>query len=415
MRIAMVNTYHFLRGGDSRYALATSDALRQRGHEILPFAMRHPESFESPFLDFYPNEVDYPALMKKKTLRSMWSVLTSSIYNREARGGFGKMVSDMPVDLAHLHSIMHHLTASVVLECFQREIPVVWTLHDYKAICPTTRLLRDDEICELCRGGRFHNAFWHRCKRGSWGASAIVTAELYLHRLWSVYERADLLVSPSPFLRDKVLEHGLKPRRIEVLPNFVDTTTVEPSESDEGYVLFVGRLSGEKGLGTLLAATARAGCALRVAGTGELGDELRRRCEREGWDHVSFEGHCSGDRLRKLYGGARVVAVPSEWYENCPLVVLEAFANAKPVLASRLGGLADMVDHEETGLLVEPGDVDAWAEALAALSADPGRCRDLGNRARCVAEERYSPARHLDALEGLYRSVLGGGRGRVRE
>jgi glycosyltransferase involved in cell wall biosynthesis len=406
MRIAMVNTYHFLRGGDSRYALATADALRRRGHDVLPFAMRHPDSFETGLESFFPPEVDYPALMARRTPRALWSVLTSSIYNREARRGFANMLDAHPVDVVHLHSVMHHLTASVVLECYRRKLPVVWTLHDYKSICPTTRLLRDDAICEACRNGRFYNALRYRCKRKSLSASAVVTAELYLHRVWSVYERAALLVAPSPFLRDKVLEDGLRPRRIEVLPNFVDTSTVEPSQGDEGYVLFVGRLSGEKGLETLLAATARAGRELRVAGSGELEARLQHRCAAEGWTHVHFEGHCSGERLRKLYAGARMVAVPSEWYENCPLVVLEAFANAKPVVASRLGGLVDMVDPGQVGLLVEPGNVEAWAAAIADLGHDAGRCRDMGLRARGVAEERYAPDRHLDALEALYASVV---------
>jgi glycosyltransferase involved in cell wall biosynthesis len=279
---------------------------------------------------------------------------------------------------------------------------VVWTLHDLKSVCPTTRMLRDGKICEQCRGGRFYRALATRCKRGSLAASAVVTAELYQHRMWRVYERAQVLIAPSAFLRDKLLEHGLHPRRIEVLPNPVEADDYGGPAGDGGYVLYVGRLDPEKGVHTLVEAAVRSHVPLKVVGSGELEAGLRRDAAAAGWPGVEFLGHRQGDELRQLFRNARLVAVPSECYENCPLVVLEAFASGKPVLASRLGGLPELVEEGRTGRLLPAGDVASWSAALTELAADPLRCAAMGAEALGIARQRHSAAAHHRRLLELY-------------
>jgi glycosyltransferase involved in cell wall biosynthesis len=405
MTICMLNTFRYRRGGDSAYALGLEELLGARGHEVVPFAMHHPQELPTPDAAHFAPEIDYPALLAKGGIASALKVLTTSIYNRPARSSLAGLLDAHPVRLVHAHSVMHHLTASVMQECYSRSIPVVWTLHDLKSVCPTSLFLRDEKICEECKGGRFYNAVRHRCKRGNLGASMVVAAELYLHRMWKIYEKADLLIAPSQFLRDKLLESGLRPRRIEVLHNFVDCAGIEVPAGPGEYVLYVGRVSREKGVGTLMEACARERVPLRIAGTGELLDGLRDRAARMGWDNVQFAGHCTGEDLAALYRGARLVAVPSEWQENCPLVVLEAYAWGKPVLASRLGGLVELVADQGVGQLLAPGSIDEWAEAIGQWMSDPSRCRQAGAAARELAQSRFSPALHLDRIEALYREV----------
>lgn len=403
----MVNTFRYRRGGDSAYALGLEELLAAQGHEVIPFAMHHPDELPSPYARYFAPEIDYPALMQEGGLRNAWKVLSGSIHNREARAGIASLWDDHPPDLVHVHSVMHHLTASVLRECYARDLPVVWTLHDLKSVCPTSLYLREGRICEECSGGRFYNAVRHRCKRGNLGASLIVATELYLHRLWRIYEQADLLIAPSRFLRDKLLESGLKPRRIEVVPNHVATEGIEPTPPGD-YVLYVGRVSREKGVATLMEACSRgAGIPLKVAGTGELLEEFRARAEREGWRHIQFLGHRSGPELEDLYRHAAVVAVPSEAQENCPLVVLEAFAWGKPVVGSRRGGLVELLDGQGVGELVPAGEPQAWAEALSSWMADPRRCAEAGKAARALAESTYSPDVHAERIQTLYREVLG--------
>lgn len=408
MTICMVNTFHYRRGGDSAYALNLEEGLRARGFDVASFAMKHPESVASSDADFFAEHIDYPELMRRGGLRSALKVMRSSIYNRQARESLARLLDRRPCRMAHVHSVMHHLTASVVLELHERQVPVVWTLHDMKSVCPTTLFMREGQVCEACSGGRFYNALRHRCKRGSWGASAIVTAELYLHRLWKVYERAELVLAPSRFLRDRVMDAGLRPKRIEVLPNFVALDGPAASSEPGGYALYVGRVTQEKGVHTLVHAAADAGIPLRVVGTGEASAALEAEAEFRGWQNVTFHGHCTGPELEELYRGCTLLAVPSECRENCPMVVLEAFAAGKPVLGSDLGGLIEMLDGRGVGELVEPGSVEAWSDALSRWVGDPRASRDAGRQARDLVEREYSAGIHFQRLLELYEEVAPG-------
>jgi len=407
MRILMANTYHYLRGGDSAYALGISQALRERGEDVVPFAMRSGRNLPSEHEEHFAPELDYPALQAAGGPANAWTVVRNSIYNRQARRSLAGLLDEEPVDLAHLHSVMHHLTASIVLELRSRRVPLVWTLHDAKACCPTTHFLRQGVPCHACAGGRFHNALRYRCKRGSVAASAVVTVELYLHRLWKIYERADLLLAPSRFLRDVLLKTGLRPRRMEVLPNYVDLDRFPASEQAGEHLLYVGRLSPEKGISTLLRAAARhPRLPVVLAGGGELEGPLRRRIDAEGLGHVRLEGHVGQGRLAELLAGARAVALPSECDENCPLAVLEAFASGRAVLGSRRGGIPELVEEGVTGRLVAAGDVDAWSRALEEVEREPASWAEMGRQARLRAETRYGRRAHVDRLQDLYREVL---------
>jgi glycosyltransferase involved in cell wall biosynthesis len=407
MRILMANTYHYLRGGDSAYALGISSALREAGHEVFPFAMKGETNLPTEYSEYFTPELDYPALQARGGLANAWRVVSNSVYNRDARRSFARLLDENPVDLVHLHSIMHHLTASIVLECRRRGIPIVWTLHDAKACCPTTRFMREGRVCHDCAHGRFYRAVTTRCKRGSLAASAIVAFELYLHRLWRIYEGADLLLAPSRFLEDLLVGTGLRPRRIEVLPNYVDVSDFDPSPGDSKYVLYVGRLSPEKGLDVLLEATSRERrIPLRIAGSGEMERKLREQCRARGLEHVHFEGQVDRARMMALLRGARALILPSICDENCPLSILESFAAGRAVLATRSGGVPELVREGETGQLVEKGSAGALAEALGRVVDAPDEWERMGRRARMEAKRRYDRSGHLNALVAHYQEVL---------
>jgi glycosyltransferase involved in cell wall biosynthesis len=408
MTVCMVNTFHYRRGGDSSYVLGLQDELASRGTNVASFAMRHADSLPSKFSEFFADEIDYPRLRAKGGVRGAFEVVRKAVYNRQARASLARLLDSEPCRLAHVHTVMHHLTASVVLELYARELPVIWTLHDLKSVCPTTHFLREGKACEACNGGRFYNALRYRCKRKNVGASAIVTAELYLHRLWKVYERADLILAPSRFLRDKVIEAGLKPRRIEVLPNFIRAKDIEVSAGEGDYVLYVGRITPEKGVGTLARACAAAGVPLRIVGDGDLLPHLVKEAAQKGWTNISWEGYRFGAELDALFQGARIVAVPSECRENCPMVVLEAMARGKPVLGSRLGGLIEILEDRGTGELVEAGSVENWQLAVVRWMHDSARCREAGHAARREAETMFAPDRHVSKLLEFYDQVSPG-------
>ncbi len=409
MKILEVNTFHFERGGDSLYMLRLSHELARRGHEVRHFAMHHHANLPAQESTFFADEVDYPGLMAQGGLAAALRVMTTAIYNRNARRRIAELLDEWRPDVAHLHSVMHHLTASIVLELRRRGIPLVWTLHDAKSVCPTTLLLRNGQPCQDCAQGRFYRAVTQKCKRGKLAPSLIVAAELYLHRWWKIYERADLLITPSQFLHDKVLEMGLKPRRIEVAPNFVVMDRAVPPSSGRSYYLYVGRISREKGVETLVSmAEQMPELQLRIAGTGELLDSLRERSRLRGLeDRVRFLGHVTGADLQSLYASAKALLVPSACHENCPLVVLEAFAHGTPVVASRMGGLPEIVIPGETGELVAPGEVPAWVATIRRLAAAPGLLESYGNAGRERTETVYEVRAHGDRIESLMLDVVG--------
>jgi glycosyltransferase involved in cell wall biosynthesis len=231
----------------------------------------------------------------------------------------------------------------------------------------------------------------------------LLFAEASVQRWLGSYEAVDLFCAPSRFLADSITSRRFPAERVRVLYNGVDTEAIAPAFHDEGYVLYMGRLSKEKGVHTLLRSWAEAGmpAKLVIAGTGPLAEELRSR-----YPVAEFAGHLSGTRLNQVIAGAALVVVPSELYENCSMSILEAMAWGKPVVASRIGGNPELVLDGETGLLFEAGDGQGLSNAIGSLLKDRDYLRTLGRAARRRVEQLFSLKRHNEGLLAVYKSVL---------
>jgi glycosyltransferase involved in cell wall biosynthesis len=245
-------------------------------------------------------------------------------------------------------------------------------------------------------------ALKHRCASGSLGQSALLWAEARYHAALGSYDRVDKFIAPSRFMRDAVVGR-LGAGRVVWIPNGIDTSRIDVSPEDEGYALFLGRLSHEKGLDTLLRAHAAGDEKWRliVAGTGPLHDDLRTRFPR-----AEFTGHLAGEALKAKLRAAAVVVVPSEWHENAPISVLEAMAYGKPVVASRIGGLPELVRHERNGLLFEPKNAAELSRQVRTLLADRELRKRFGREARRIVDAEYSIQRHAATLLSLYESLM---------
>jgi glycosyltransferase involved in cell wall biosynthesis len=325
-----------------------------------------------------------------------------TIYNPDARRKAREAARRFRPDVAHLHNIHHQLTGSVY-EAFRDEgVPVVQTLHDFQWVCPVYTFVSHGAVCERCAHGRYLPAVRHRCQDGSFSRSVVAALALAVGH-WRRWERlVSRFIAPSAFLARKVVEHGLPAEKVATLGYCVDLAAY-PRPGERGrHVLYAGRLSREKGVATLLAAAARVrGLELRVAGDGPQGPWLRETAAATAPGRVRFLGHLSREDLVRELGSAAFVVVPSEWYENQPYAVLEAFAMETPVLGARLGGIPELVLPGRTGDLFESGSAEALAGALAAMSARPD-LRDLGRAGRAFVESRFAPAPHLEALLSLY-------------
>ncbi|MEN3534711.1 glycosyltransferase [Microbispora sp. ZYX-F-249] len=407
MRVLLV-TGHYTPGpgGAETVVALTERLLRDAGHEVVPFATAEPGTLATPWAAWFPPPAGAAA-------RTEPGRRLAGAYSRPARRALESLLAVARPDVAHVHHVHEFLTLSVLSALRRHRVPVVMTLHDYKAVCPNYRLFTGGRPCERClRGGRLTNALRHGCLAGegsAWRAAA-AGVEAGLGRLCGWWRPVRLFLAPSAFLRDRMAEGGLPEDRLVVLPNPVlPLGRPAAAPTRPARFLYCGRLVPEKGLDVLLTAARGLppGVTVDVYGSGRAEGALRRRVAGEALP-VRLRGFAGPGALAAAYDGATAALLPALWYENCPMSVLEAAVAGVPVVASRIGGLPELVDDGRTGLLVPPGDADALAAAMLRLAADPVRARELGAAARREVARRHDPARHLAALLGLYAEAVSG-------
>jgi glycosyltransferase involved in cell wall biosynthesis len=398
-RLLSVNSYHHRRGGADAVYLDHAAALAAEGFEPAFFAMRHPANQPTAWSRYFVDEIelghDYSPLERL-------TKATKVVYSFEARRKLGRLLADHPVDLAHLHNVYHHLSPSILPTLHRAGIPVVLTAHDLKLACPAYRMYNRTGICEACNGHTVLNVVRHRCINESLAASAVIAVESGLHRRLDTYRKhLDKVVVPSRFFAAKFVEWGWPEDRFVHIPNFTDALQL-PSDPRPGpYFLYFGRLSPEKGLLTLVRAAAAAGVAVRIAGTGPVEAEIRALAGSLGAD-VELVGHQSGPALHDLVRGARAVVLPSEWYENGPMSLLEGMALGTPVIGADIGGIPELLDAG-TGWTFTSGSVDHLAARLEEARRTPDAAlEEMGRQARQRVEAAHSRAGYVAAMLDLY-------------
>ena len=405
MRIVQVNKYHYLKGGAERYYLDVSIALRERGHEVRHLAMAHDRNETPLHGDRFVEEVDYLGRMGfAQKLRQSSRV----IYNREALDHARAMARNGTA-VAHMHNIYHQLSPSVIDGFVDAGVPVVQTLHDYKLVCPAYLLMTEGEICERCRGGKYYEAVKHQCLLASRAASVVGMIEAYYHSMKGTYGRISRFLCPSRFLLEKVASFGIPREKLVHLPYLVHADRYRPGGADrERACVYVGRLSREKGIATLIEAIAKMPddrLKLWILGEGPVREELEARANQLCPGRVQFLGFRSGEELHETIRRAAFAVVPSEWFENLPFAVLEPFALGTPVVGARIGGIPEMVEDGITGRLHESGDSDSLRDALLWMSGPDADLQTMGTNARRRIEEEYNVDRHLERLLALYAEV----------
>jgi len=407
--VVNMNKFHYLRGGSERYYFDLEAILTERGHRVLPFSMRHPSNRPAATERFFVPEVRWES---PRGAAGRLGALAHVVHSRTAARNIERLLRAEGGDVAHAHNISHQLSPSVLGPLRARGLPVVQTLHDYKLICPNYRLYTHGETCERCRGGKYWNAFARRCNRGAALGSFAIALESTIHRSAGAYSRGvDLFIAPSRFLMEKAIDFGVPAERIRCIPYplAIPAAPAQPSaaaspsfpEAREPYFLYAGRLAEEKGLPTLLRAAALVPEArVLIAGEGEMRARLEPQSAAS--PGVRWLGHLPQDEVARLQRGALAAIVPSEWYENLPLAVMEASAAGVPVIASDIGGIPEMIDAGRTGYLFPPKNAAALAGAMRAVLADSAAAHAMGERARALVAERYDPGRHYDALIDAY-------------
>ena len=408
MRILLVNTFHYYRAGASVYTFEVAQLLERMGsHKVISFAMKHPLNLSSQYSKFFVPQIDLPKELARRNFRSGARVMTRAIYSNVAKRNLSQLLDEYPVDVAHIQNIHRHITPSIFHVLEARNVPIVWTLHDYSLLCPNASFFSKDRVCEACKGEKFYNVVINKCRKDSYAASFVVMLEEYIHRWLGLLKLVDYFIAPSNFLANKMTEYGFCPDKIIHFPYPIEVKSVNVSPSNNCYILYSGRLSYEKGLKTLIKAISLSDSArLLIAGDGPLKVELEIRAKNIAPKKVEFLGYLNRERLQKIVDGAMFIVTPSEWYENFPYAILEAFASAKPVIGSRIGGIPELVKKAETGLFFEPGNAEDLAAKIEWMIEHPKERREMGRQARELVEEECNPELHYERLMAVYRMAL---------
>lgn len=410
MKVLLVNNFYYNRGGDCTYLFSVKRLLEENKHKVCVFSMHHPQNFESEYSEYFVSYINYTEEIKSKNLLSGLKVLFRTIYSLESRKKLESLIEKERPDIAHIQNIHHHITPSILSVLKKLKIPIVWTLHDYTLICPNTSFLCQGQICERCKKVRY---FWPpivKCKKNSFVASAMAAIENTMHRIMGVYDLVDVFITPSEFLKNKLIEYGFKKEKILCLNNFIDIDSSYKNEDKEGtgnYYLYVGRISEEKGIRTLLdAAIAEDKIALKIVGDGPLREEMVFYAKSKDKNStIDFLGHKSHKEVIELLKNCKFVVVPSEWYENFPYSILEAFACGKSVIGSRIGGIPELVKEEVTGLTFEPGNLVELRSKIEYYMNNPGKVQEMGKNARLFVKKELNAEGHYRRLMEIYKQV----------
>ena len=406
MRVLLCSNFYYRRGGDCTYLLALQALLERNGHETAVFSMRHPLNLPCPHESYFVDFLDYAEMNKAKNLLNAAKVLGRSIWSLQARRNIARLIADWKPDVAHFQNVHAYLTPSILGPLKQAGIPVVWTLHDFKLLCPESHFLSNGRVCEECRGGRFWRCAKNRCKKGSRTASAVAALEAYVHRALRISGQADRFIAPSEFMRRKFLEFGWPAEKMVALPNFLpDLPAFLPGPAGEGaYGLYLGTLLPFKGVATLLRALVQTTPhPFHVLGDGESRESLEWLARDLGIaDRIRFCGFLKGEDLEREIAGARYAAITSECYENFPYAAMELMSRGKPLVAADIGGLPELVRDGETGLLFPAGNAEALAAQLEMLWTNPDLGETLGTNARKFIGEKCDAVKYGRDLTLLY-------------
>ena len=350
MRIILSNKFYYRRGGDCIYMLNLEQLLMRHGHEVAVFAMDYPENIETRWSRYFPRNMN--KLM----------AFTRPFGSVEVKTKFNRMLDDFKPDVVHLNNVHTQLSPVMAELAHKRGIKVVWTLHDYKLLCPRYDCLRDGkEICELCFNGDKTPCKTYKCMKGSVLASWIGYKEAVMWSRRRLEDCTDVFVCPSLFMADKMVQGGFRKEKMRTLCNFIDVEKCRKTDYDKAdYYCYVGRLSHEKGVRTLIEAANRLPYKLKIIGGGPLEDDLKA----VGGKQIEFVGFKQWDDIKELVGRARFSVIPSEWYENNPLSVIEAQCLGTPVLGARVGGIPELIKEGETGMTFESRNADDLAKKI---------------------------------------------------
>lgn len=386
IKILIVHNTYQSRGGEDKVLESELELLARNGHDLDLFLVSNREI---------------------KGLVSKFRTFINTVYSKQAKYELFRKLSQNNFDIVHVHNFFPLLTPSIYDACRNTDVPVVQTLHNYRTICAAALLMRHGKICEKCVTGSPFNAVLHRCYKNSITGSFAVARMVAYHRKQRTWQRkVNRFIALTDFARQKYIEAGFPSKKIAVKSNFYDKKNgikagIAKKNKRMG-ALFAGRLSREKGVTCMFTAWHGLKVPLRVAGDGPLFEQYQKKQT----SYIKLLGHLNADQMSEEMKQASYLVMPSEWYEGFPMVLVEAFAHGLPVVASRLGGMAEIVEDGITGLLFEPGNPNDLARKIRWMHHHGERCRQMGENAEKIYKSRYSPKLNYEILLRIYMQAM---------
>jgi glycosyltransferase involved in cell wall biosynthesis len=383
MNLLLVHNFYQQPGGEDQVFAEEGKLLEQYGHRVSRFTM-HNDEVEG---------------------MGKFALARKTIWNRSAQQSLRQAIRNAQAEVVHFHNTFPLISPAAYYTAHSEGAAVVQTLHNYRLLCPGATMYREGKVCEECMGrwGPWPGAV-HGCYRNNRAASAVTAAMITFHRKIRTWKKqVDVYIALTEFSRSKFIQGGLPSEKIVVKPNFVDPDPMLGS-GDGGFALFVGRLTEEKGIAILLKGWKplfeKTGVRLKIAGDGPMREDVSHAADPQ--SGIEFIGRRPSNEIYDMMGRATALVFPSIWYEGQPRTIIEAMAKGTPILASRLGSMAEMIEDGTSGLLFEPGDAADLSRQMQRLIEDEPLRQKMRSAARSEFENRYTAEKNYPQLLGVY-------------
>lgn len=410
MKIISAEKYYFITGGASRVFFETNKLLEDKGHQVIPFTGRYPENFKSPYEQYFVPRFTLLSGEEnsKVSIYKYLKAFFDALYAFDVEKAVSRMIEDHHPDMAHLHTILYQLSPSLIKVLKRYDVPVVQTLHDFSLYCSSRYLYSSGEICERCKGKKYFNVLLQNCYNRNFLMSFMSFSAKVFHNLLKLYPgEVDLFISPSRFLRDKMIEWGLPKEKIIHIDHFLSPARFpSPVNEKSDYFVFAGYLIRQKGIFTLLNAMKTVKNAkLVILGRGPEKENVEKKIKEYRLDNVEMRGFQSGKKLFDTISKAQFTVFPSEWYETFGMGILESFFLGTPVIASDIGAYSELIHPGENGFVFEAGNHQLLSEKINELFADRSLSKKMARTARDHAVRNYNEDIHYQRLMSAYSKI----------
>ena len=403
MHILQINKFFYRRGGVETVFFDTIEGLRMRGHEVSEFSMVHPKNLPSQYSAYFASEI--PELLGKQDKAAMWRTFKRFFYSQEVENKLGALIMATEPQVAHLHGVYHHLSASTFTKLYKMRVPMVLTAHDFFPISPSRNFLKGETLREDCYSSLL-SCLWYKCVNDKFLPSLAGVLEAYYYRFRKIWKHVDIYICPSQFMADKLVQYGFPRSKMRVVPNpFVAQPATYPLGDK---VVYLGRTHYEKGIKIFMeAAKELRDYKLVVAGSGPEDAWVQEFVRKNILTNVERLGWVGGEAWKQVMLSAKVIVVPAVFYENCSLAILEAMSYGRIIVAVDRGGNPELVKDGITGFLAKPENpTDLAATIRRAMQTSEVESAKIVAGATELLKKNHNPDDYFKRLEEIYGEVV---------